>query len=157
MTREPAGEEKATAAQPAGMTAASREALLDNVIVYMDEAACAVAMLTPLLASGASRTPTHWIVVGCAPRITHNASRWVTHSARQSWRGKWADKLFAQVVPLLQGPVDCVTTRIASGPLGELTDSLLAQYGPARVLDARRPKPGPGPQSGTSQPDPAGA
>lgn len=157
MTREHAGEETPPPARSAGTTQASRERLLDNVIVYMDEAAHAVTMLTPLLASGATRAPTRWIVVGCAPRITHNASRWVTHSARQSWRGKWADKLFAQVVPLLQGPADCVMTQIASGPLGELNDCLMAKYGPARVLDARRPKPGPGPQSGTSQPDPAGA
>lgn len=115
---------------------------MDNMIVYMDEAAYALKMLTPMMLSGEARTPTRWILVGCAPRITHNASKWVTNSARQSWRGKWADKVFGQVVPLLQGPADSVITQVASGPLCDLTDALLAQYGVARVLDARRPKLG---------------
>lgn len=115
---------------------------MDNMIVYIDEAAYAMKMLTPMLPSGETRTPTRWIVVGCAPRITHNASKWVTNSARQSWRGKWAEKVFAQVVPLLQGPADSVITQVASGPLSDMTDSLVAQYGVARVLDARRPKLG---------------
>ena len=115
---------------------------MENMIVYIDEAAYAIQMLTPMLPSGEARTPTRWIVVGCAPRITRNASKWVTHSARQSWRGKWAEKVFSEVVPLLQGPADSVITQVASGPLSDLTEGLLAQYGVARVLDARRPKLG---------------
>ena len=117
---------------------------MDNIIVYMDDSAYALKMLTPMIQSGEARKPTRWILVGCAPRITHNASKWVTNSARQSWRGKWADKVFGQVVPLLQGPADSVITQVASGPLCDLTDALLAQYGVARVLDARRPKMGQG-------------
>lgn len=115
---------------------------MDNMIVYIDEAAYALKMLTPMLPSDAARTPTRWIVVGCAPRVTHHVSKWVTNSARQSWRGKWAEKVFAQVVPLLQGPGDAVITQVASGPLCDLTDALMTQYGSGRVLDARRPKLG---------------
>ncbi|MDW5441071.1 hypothetical protein [Polaromonas sp. SM01] len=115
---------------------------MDNMIVYIDEAAYALKMLTPMLPSGEARTPTRWIVVGCAPRITHHVSKWVTNSARQSWRGKWAEKVFAQIIPLLQGPGDSVITQVARGPLCDLTDALITQYGVARVLDARRPKLG---------------
>ena len=113
---------------------------MDTMIVYIDEAAYALKMLTPMLPISPASTPTRWIVVGCAPRITHHASKWVTNSARESWRGKWADKAFAQIVPLLQAPGDSVVTQLARGPLCELTDSLLAQHAGARVLDARRPK-----------------
>ncbi|OGA94688.1 MAG: hypothetical protein A3E79_05380 [Burkholderiales bacterium RIFCSPHIGHO2_12_FULL_61_11] len=113
---------------------------MDTMIVYVDEAAYALKMLTPMLPSSQPGTPTRWIVVGCAPRITHHASKWVTKSARESWRGKWAEKVFEQVVPLLQVPGDSVITQIARGPLCELTDSLLAQHGGGRVFDARRPK-----------------
>jgi len=115
---------------------------MDNMIVYIDEAVYALKMLTPMLPSGEARTPTRWIVVGCAPRVTHHVSKWVTNSARQSWRGKWAEKVFSQVIPLLQGPGDSVITQVASGPLCDLTDALMAQYGASRVLDARRPKLG---------------
>lgn len=113
---------------------------MDTMIVYVDEPAYALKMLTPMLPSSQARTPTRWIVVGCAPRVTHHASKWVTQSARESWRGKWAEKVFEQVVPLLQAPGDTVLTEVARGPLCELTDSLLARHGGARVLDARRPK-----------------
>jgi len=115
---------------------------MDNVIVYVDEAASALAILPAVLPASHGRAPVRWIVVGCAPRVTHHVSKWVTHSARQNWRSKWADKVFSQVLPLLQGPGDEVVTQIASGPLCDLTDALMTQYGAGRVLDARRPKPG---------------
>lgn len=115
---------------------------MDNVIVYVDEVASALANLPSMLPAPRGKVPTRWIVVGCAPRVTHHVSKWVTHSARQNWRGKWADKVFSQVLPLLQRPGDEVVTRIASGPLCDLTDALMSEYGAGRVLDARRPKPG---------------
>ena len=115
---------------------------MDNVIVYVDEATHALASLSSMLQAGQGRSPVRWIVVGCAPRVTHHISKWVTHSARQNWRNKWADKVFSQVLPLLQGPGDEVVTQVASGPLCDLTDALMSQYGAGRVLDARRPKLG---------------
>jgi hypothetical protein len=78
--------------------------------------------------------------VACAPRMTHRVSKWVSHSAREHWRTKWADKLFEQVVPPLRARGDDVTPVLARGPLAELTRSLLAEHDGARVLDARRPK-----------------
>ena len=113
---------------------------MDKMIVYIDDAAYALQMLTPMLTTKQASTPTSWVVVGCPPRITHHASKWVTNSARESWRGKWAEKAFAQIVSLLQAPGDSVTTQLARGPLCELTDTLLTQHVGARVLDARRPK-----------------
>ena len=115
---------------------------MDNTIVYIDDAAHALTMLAPMLPPSETRSPTRWIVVGCAPRVTHHVSKWVTNSARQSWRGKWSEKVFGQVVPLLQAPGDAVITQVASGPLCDLTEALIVQYGAARVLDARRPKVG---------------
>lgn len=127
---------------------------MDTTIVYVDEAAHALGMLAPLLQSGQAHTPTRWIVVGCAPRITHRVSKWVTHSARESWRGKWAEKVFEQIVPLLQASGDPVITQLACGPLDEFTAALRAQHGEGRLVDARRPRPvavlqaGPGPPPG---------
>lgn len=120
---------------------------MDTTIVYIDEAAYALDLLAPLLLSGRGGVPRRWVVVGCAPRITQRVSKWVTHSARESWRGKWADKVFDQVVPLLQAAGDSVITQVARGPLAELNDALLTQHGGARVLDARRPRPGPDAQA----------
>ena len=113
---------------------------MDNIIVYVDDAAYALQMLHPMLPVGDDRTPTRWIVVGCAPRITHRVSKWVTHSARQSWREKWADKVFGQLLPVLQKDGDSVLTQLAQAALIAQTESLIKTHGAARVLDARRPK-----------------
>ncbi|MFY3385380.1 hypothetical protein [Paracidovorax sp. MALMAid1276] len=113
---------------------------MDIVIVYVDDADHAQHVLAPLLARE-SAAQTRWVLVACAPRMTHRISKWVSHSARENWRTKWADKLFAQIVPLLPGGAAAVSTVIAKGPLAELTEQLQAQSAePAQVLDARRPK-----------------
>ncbi len=107
---------------------------MDKVIVYVDDPAYARQQLP------ADAVPTHWVLVACAPRMTHRISKWVSHSARENWRAKWADKLFDQVIPPLQARGDAVTPILAKGPLPELTRTLMAEHGTARVLDVRRPK-----------------
>jgi hypothetical protein len=113
---------------------------MDNIIVYVDDAAYALQMLQPMLPTGGERNPTRWILVGCAPRVTHRVSKWVTHSARESWRGKWAEKVFSQLMPLINKEGDTVLTQLAQTTLITQTEGLIKQYGAARVLDARRPK-----------------
>jgi hypothetical protein len=115
---------------------------MDNIIVYVDDAVYALQMLQPMCPANSVRNPTRWIVVGCAPRVTNHASRWVTNSARESWRGKWAEKTFSRLLPLLQQDGDTVVTQIAQTTLHKQTESLMREYGAARVLDARRPKLG---------------
>ena len=134
---------------------------MDNIIVYIDDAAYALHMLQPMLPNAgpdddAARAPalgslgsgassaagTHWILVGCAPRVTRRVSKWVTHSARDSWRRKWADKVFSAIVPALQWRPGTVTTLLADTSLSDQTEALIRQHGNAKVLDARRPKLG---------------
>lgn len=113
---------------------------MNNIIVYVDDAAYALQMLQPMRPVDSVNGPVRWIVVGCAPRVTHRVSKWVTRSARESWRGKWAEKVFAQLQPLLQQSGDTVVTLLAESALPLQTQALVGQYGGARVLDARRPK-----------------
>jgi hypothetical protein len=113
---------------------------MDTLIVYIDESAHALKLLTPMLSPDTARAPMRWVLVACTPRVTRHASKFVTSNARQSWRSKWADKAFEQIVPLLQSNGDAVVTQIAQGPLCEFTDNLLARHAGSRVLDARRPK-----------------
>lgn len=115
---------------------------MDTLIVYVDETAHALKLITTMMTADANRAPVRWILVACTPRVTRHASKWVTQNARQSWRRKWADKAFEQIVPLLQSNGDEVVTLIAGGSLGEFTDNLLARHTGSRVLDARRPKVG---------------
>lgn len=113
---------------------------MDKLIVYVDDAAHAMGVLQPLVGQD-DEHGRQWILVACAPRVTHHVSKWVTHSARESWRGKWTDRLFGQLVPWLQAQgQQQVQTCIGKNNLGAQTDQLIREHGPARVLDARRPK-----------------
>lgn len=115
---------------------------MENIIVYVDDADYAQQMLQPMLATGKPGNPVRWIVVACAPHLTHDASKWVSHSALQSWRGEWADKVFAQLAPLLRDEGATVVTRLAKTVLKSQTESLIKEFVEARVLDARRPRLG---------------
>lgn len=108
---------------------------MEKVIVYLDDAGYARQQIA---AAGAS--PTHWVLVACAPRMTHRISKWVSHSSRESWRSRWADKLFDEVVPALRARGDAVSLVLARGPLPELTRALMAEHATERVMDMRRPK-----------------
>jgi len=122
---------------------------MNKVIVYLDDPAYASQRM-PL----AGDAPTHWLLVACAPRMTHRISKWVSHSARENWRAKWADKLFDQVVPPLRARGDAVTPILARGPLPELTRSLMAEHGTDNVIDVRRPKSADGGDARRSTPGP---
>lgn len=110
-------------------------------IVYVDDAPHALPLLTSLATSFEAGNP-RWLLVACAPRITHRASKWASHRSRENWRNQWADKLFAQLAPSLQraqGQAD-VTQLLARQPLPELLAELQQTYGQVQVVDARRPK-----------------
>lgn len=113
---------------------------MDKIIVYLDDAAYAREQLSARPAEETASHRTHWILVACAPRMTHRISKWVSHSSRENWRGKWADRLFEQVVPPLRAAGDQVTTVLARGPLAELARQLADEHGQVRVMDVRRPK-----------------
>lgn len=110
-------------------------------IVYVDDAPHALPLLTSLAASFEATNP-RWLLVACAPRITHRASKWASHRSRENWRNQWADKLFAQLAPSLQRPESQadVTQLLARQPLPELLTELQQTYGAVQVVDARRPK-----------------
>ena len=90
---------------------------MEKIIVYLDDAAYAKQQLAPMTTTvGAAAAPrTHWVLVACAPRMTQHISKFVTHSARQNWRTKWAEKLFQQIGPHLTGRGDAITTVLAKG------------------------------------------
>lgn len=109
------------------------------IIVYVDDAAYALPMLQALAGSSQAAS-SHWLLVACAPRMTHRVSKWVSHRARENWRGKWADKLFDALLPVMSDSGARVTPILAKGPLTELVAQLQQEHGAAQIIDARRPK-----------------
>lgn len=120
---------------------------MEKIILYVDDAAYArehLARLAPVTAAALATpaAPRHWVLVACAPRMTHRISKWVSHSARENWRGKWLAKVQEQLLPILEAGGNEVTSVLAKGPLTDLTQQLRLTHGAASVVDARRPKIG---------------
>ena len=113
---------------------------MDNIIVYVDDASYGLQLLQPMLQRTGSGAPARWIVVGCPPRMTRHVSKWMARSSLDSWRAKWAEKVFSRLIPLLVNNGDKVHTYMAQANLTSQTESLIKQHGQARILDARRPK-----------------
>lgn len=113
---------------------------METIIVYLDDAAYAQPLLQSMSqAPHAART--HWVVVACAPRITHRVSKWVSNRARENWRSKWADKLFAEALPQLERSGGKVTSLLARGPLAEVVEQLRTELATSpQIVDLRRPK-----------------
>ncbi|MBM3363368.1 MAG: hypothetical protein FJY42_12025 [Betaproteobacteria bacterium] len=112
---------------------------MQTVIAYVDDAQQALRHLSGAREAAAVR----WVLVGCPPRVTHHVSRWVTRSARESWRSKWADKLFAQLVPALERPGDEIVLYLGDHNLKAQAEALMREHQGARIVDARRPRNGP--------------
>lgn len=113
---------------------------METIIVYLDDAEYAQPLLQSM-AQAPQAARTHWVVVACAPRITHRVSKWVSNRARENWRTKWADKLFAEALPQLQASGGQVTPHLARGPLAEVVDLLRQELGSSpQIVDLRRPK-----------------
>lgn len=113
---------------------------METIIVYLDDAEYAQPLLQSM-AQAPRAADTHWVVVACAPRITHRVSKWVSNRTRENWRTKWADKLFAESLPQLQASGGRVTPHLARGPLLEVVDALRQELGTSpQIVDLRRPK-----------------
>ncbi|UZD55106.1 hypothetical protein [Caldimonas aquatica] len=105
---------------------------MKKIVVLIDDAAHAQARL-PAHGPGEG---VQWVFVACAPRLTHRASKWVAHGAREHWRAKWAARLFEAFEPCVRARGWRYELVVARGPL----PPLLSQLGGDEVIDARRPK-----------------
>lgn len=115
---------------------------MEKVILYVDDAGYAAEQFAELAPDASSVVARHWVLVACAPRMTHRISKWVSHSARENWRAKWFSKVQAQLLPLLERNGGQVTPVLAKGPLTDLTQQLKREHSATLVVDARRPKIG---------------
>ena len=114
---------------------------MERIAVFYDDAEHARRMIDPMLADGAD--PSLWVMVACAPRMTHRIGKWLSNSAREHWRQQWAGQQRAALEPALLAHAGKASFEwtIAKGPLPEVTQRLRQRHGTAlRVLDARRPK-----------------
>lgn len=113
--------------------------------VYLDDAEHARRRLEPLLS--AAPAPAHWLMVGCAPRLSHRVGKWVSHSSREHWRQKWLQRLRSELEPALAQcqPQVHFEWTVARAPLEQVWAQLRQQHGDGlQLVDARRERPAPG-------------
>ncbi|MBZ8141406.1 hypothetical protein CLD22_16055 [Rubrivivax gelatinosus] len=114
---------------------------MEQIAVFVDDAEHARQILAPMLA--ASGLPTRWIVVGCAPKLTHRIGKWVSHRNREQWREHWVRGLRASLEPVFAATPGEREWMVARCPLPEVSERLRRRLGAdLRLLDARRPKLG---------------
>ena len=104
-----------------------------KIVVLLDDASYTQGRLGAALLDQAARsTDGVWVLIACAPRLTHRVSKWVSHGAREHWRTKWAHKLFGELDPWLNANgLSDAQRLLARGPLQELLDELR----PDEVID----------------------
>jgi hypothetical protein len=105
---------------------------METWLVYIDDKTHAQQQITPLLLNGA---PVHWVLVGCPPRLTRHAGKWLTQKAIQRWRSQWTQENLQPLQTLLSQRGDKVTTRVAQGPLVELTRQMQQEWGTLRATE----------------------
>ena len=54
---------------------------METIILYVDDAGYACEQFAELTPDANSVVARHWVLVACAPRMTHRISKWVSHSA----------------------------------------------------------------------------
>lgn len=128
---------------------------METIIAYVDDAAQVPQLLQTAGGQGSAQQ-VHWVLVACAPRITHRVSKFVSNRSRENWRNKWADRLFNECVPVLRAQGLHISTVLARGPLPELLETLQAEHGAqCQVLDLRRPKTHALPEAASTAAEPA--
>lgn len=113
---------------------------MEKIAVFVNDVAAARHLLEPMLKGCGA---THWVLVACPPTLTRHIGRWVSHSARQQWRERWAADLFDALRPELEArPGSEVETLIAKRPLVDVSARLVARLPQLCLLDARQPRVG---------------
>lgn len=113
---------------------------MEKIAVFVNDAEYAQHLLQPMLQG---EDPTHWVLVGCPPTLSRHIGRWVSQSARQQWRERWAAEIFAALEPALAARSGSRVEKLLAGrPLIDVSSRLQARLHNLRLLDARRPRLG---------------
>jgi hypothetical protein len=81
------------------------------------------------------------VLVGCPPRLTRHAGKWLTQKALNKFNETWTHNNLREVADLLKNRGDTVVTRVAKASLLQMTKSLKSEFGRLRIIDARLQHP----------------
>jgi hypothetical protein len=108
---------------------------METYVIYVNDKVHAMNQVLPLL-EGAQ--PAEWVLVGCPPRMQRHSSKWLTQRALKKFKADWSETNLKDIVELLSQRGHRVMTRVAQGPLVQLTKSFKAEFVHPRIVDARK-------------------
>jgi hypothetical protein len=111
---------------------------METNIIYINDKLHAMNQILPML-EGAQ--PSQWVLVGCPPRVHRHSSKWLTRRALKKFKNDWVDENLKEIADMLSQRGDRVLTRVAHGPLAQLTKGFKAEFAQSRIVDARKAPP----------------
>jgi hypothetical protein len=108
---------------------------METYVIYINDKAHAMNQVLPLLEDN---LPAQWVLVGCPPRIHRHTSKWLTQRALKKFKSDWIDVNLKEISDMLSQRGNRVHTRLAHGPLVQLTKAFKAEFIHPRIVDARK-------------------
>jgi hypothetical protein len=108
---------------------------METYVIFVNDKVHAMNQVLPLLEEA---QPAQWVLVGCPPRFHRHSSKWLTQRALKKFKTEWTDLNLKEIVQLLKERGNSVVTRVALGPLIEVTKALKSEFAHSRVVDARK-------------------
>jgi hypothetical protein len=108
---------------------------METYVIYVNDKVHAMNQVLPMLENAQKA---QWVLVGCPPRVTRHSSKWLTQRALKKFKADWTESNLKALVDLLHERGHHVLTRVAQGPLVQITQALKNEFTDARVVDARK-------------------
>ena len=108
---------------------------METYVIYVNDKVHAMNQVLPLLEDA---QPAEWVLVGCPPRMQRHSSKWLTQRALKKFKADWSESNLKDIVELLSQRGHRVITRVAQGPLVQLTKAFKTEFSHPRIVDARK-------------------
>lgn len=108
---------------------------METYVLYINDKTHAMNQILPMLENAET---TQWVLVGCPPRVNRHTGKWLTQRALKKFKTDWTASNLHEIVDTLQQKGHRVLTRVAQGPLVQVTKALKAEFSHPRFVDARK-------------------
>jgi len=107
---------------------------METFVIFANDRTHVMNQVMPLLEDA---NAAKWVLVGCPPRVTRHAGKWLTQRALKRFKDEWTETNLRDIAEVLKKRGDDVVTRVAMTSLLQMTKALKAEFGPLRIIDAR--------------------
>ena len=107
---------------------------METFVIFANDRTHVMNQVMPLLED---TNAAKWVLVGCPPRMTRHAGKWLTQRALKRFKDEWTETNLRDIADVLRKRGDDVVTRVAITSLLQMTKALKAEFGPIRIIDAR--------------------